>query len=577
MTRPALSLALLLAAAPALAQTAPPSAADSALVERYLDLSFASAEPARQMFADAPGPGGAVLDLALDATTRDSVRAAFYADLRPALLAEAVAFTEGPLFARAQRAAAPLTDSLSFAEVQAVLDDPGDRPLADSALAARYAAATLAASQPPEAQERIFGAVLEALPADVVEAAGGADGFRAMFEGMTRSDAMRALQLGAMTRAARLSMAPLSEADARALVAYTESEAAQYAGRTAAVGAANAMAPQMAEVMASSLADPPTPPPPPSPPPARDGVYEVAEVQPELVGGLDGLMARVVYPETARAEGVEGQAVVQFVVDEGGAVRDPVVLRSPDPRLSEAAVAAVRASRFRPGRVGGEPVPVRFALPVTFRLVDDPGPFEGVDGFRAEYPDGAWADGVGGRVVVAFAVDGAGRAVRPEVVASPDDRLAAAALGAVRGARFALRPGRADDRVELPVLFLIRPLPSGGLGSLAYAVPGTAVGAGGVLDVTETAPELVGGLRGLQVRVEYPETARRGGIQGTVQVSFVVGPDGSVRDPEVVQSPHRLLSRAALRAVRRSTFTPATANGRAVGARLTVPVRFRLR
>ena len=203
-----LALAALVAAAPALAQTTPPTAADSALVERYLVLSFASAEPARRMFADAPGPGGAVLDLALDAPTRDSVRAAFYADLRPALLAEAVAFTEGPLFARAQRAAAAPFDSLSFAELQAVIGDPGDRPLADSALAARYAAATLAASQPPEAQEVILDAVLDALPPDALEAAGGAAGFRDVFEGMTGSDQAQALQRDAMTRAARLSLAP---------------------------------------------------------------------------------------------------------------------------------------------------------------------------------------------------------------------------------------------------------------------------------------------------------------------------------------------------------------------------------
>jgi protein TonB len=125
---------------------------------------------------------------------------------------------------------------------------------------------------------------------------------------------------------------------------------------------------------------PPSPPvldvPVPEPPPAPvlpdetpdPGVFEVAEVQPELIGGLAGLQERVEYPEFARRAGIEGQVVVQFVVDERGNVVDPVVLRSPNELLSEAALEAVRESRFTPGQQRGRPVKVRFAVPVTFRL-----------------------------------------------------------------------------------------------------------------------------------------------------------------------------------------------------------------
>ncbi len=115
----------------------------------------------------------------------------------------------------------------------------------------------------------------------------------------------------------------------------------------------------------------PPPPPPPEPEPTEPDIFEVAEVQPELIGGLEGLQGRVFYPPDARAANVQGQVVLQFVVNEQGAVEDARVLRSPDDRLSEAALAAVRASRFTPGRQRGEPVKVRFAVPVTFRLPSD--------------------------------------------------------------------------------------------------------------------------------------------------------------------------------------------------------------
>jgi TonB family protein len=65
---------------------------------------------------------------------------------------------------------------------------------------------------------------------------------------------------------------------------------------------------------------------------------------------------------------VEGRVVVQFVVTEEGQVQDPIALSSPDPRLSRAAIDAVRRSRFEPGRIDGEPVRVRFSLPVDFAL-----------------------------------------------------------------------------------------------------------------------------------------------------------------------------------------------------------------
>ncbi|WP_412060380.1 energy transducer TonB [Rubrivirga sp. IMCC45206] len=114
---------------------------------------------------------------------------------------------------------------------------------------------------------------------------------------------------------------------------------------------------------------PPAPPVPPAPPAVDvDGVLDVAEVQPVLIGGLDGLQERVRYPELARRRGLEGQVVVQFVVDEQGQVVDPEAVRSPDDLLSEAAIQAVLGSRFTPGTQGGRPVRVRFTVPVTFRL-----------------------------------------------------------------------------------------------------------------------------------------------------------------------------------------------------------------
>ncbi len=122
---------------------------------------------------------------------------------------------------------------------------------------------------------------------------------------------------------------------------------------------------------------PPTPPPsrttpPPTPPEAFD-VNEVldfvpVENQPVLIGGLEGLQSRVVYPEVAQRVGASGTVFVRFVVDETGRVTEPEVVRSPNSALSEAALKAVRESHFEPGTQRGRAVKVRYTLPIQFIL-----------------------------------------------------------------------------------------------------------------------------------------------------------------------------------------------------------------
>ena len=108
-------------------------------------------------------------------------------------------------------------------------------------------------------------------------------------------------------------------------------------------------------------------PPRPSPPPRDPSrVHDVVESPPEIVNGYDGLLRRVAYPPDALAEGVGGTVLVQFVVNTDGASSDHVVLRSPDDRLSAAAVEAIRGTRFWPGHLDGLPVRTRITVPVRF-------------------------------------------------------------------------------------------------------------------------------------------------------------------------------------------------------------------
>jgi len=98
-----------------------------------------------------------------------------------------------------------------------------------------------------------------------------------------------------------------------------------------------------------------------------------------------------------------------------------------------------------------------------------------------------------------------------------------------------------------------------------------------VFIVVEDRPELIGGMAALQQAVEYPEFAKKAGIEGRVFVQFVVDEQGNVTNPQVTRGVHKLLDQAALEAVREMKFKPGKQRGKAVKVQMSLPVTFRLR
>ena len=78
---------------------------------------------------------------------------------------------------------------------------------------------------------------------------------------------------------------------------------------------------------------------------------------------------RPVYPEIAQEAGIEGTVVVQVFIDKKGRVQDTVILKGiPNTGLDEAALKAIRKTRFRPAKQRERAVGVWISIPVNFRL-----------------------------------------------------------------------------------------------------------------------------------------------------------------------------------------------------------------
>ena len=74
-----------------------------------------------------------------------------------------------------------------------------------------------------------------------------------------------------------------------------------------------------------------------------------------------------VYPEDAKAAGIEGIVVLDVVIGENGSVIEARVIRS-IPELDQAAIDAVLQWQYEPTLLNGEPVEVEMNVTINFTL-----------------------------------------------------------------------------------------------------------------------------------------------------------------------------------------------------------------
>lgn len=75
------------------------------------------------------------------------------------------------------------------------------------------------------------------------------------------------------------------------------------------------------------------------------------------------------YPEIAQEAGIEGVVVVQAFIDKKGRVKETTILKGiPNTGLDEAAMEAIRKTRFSPAKQRERKVGVWISIPVNFKL-----------------------------------------------------------------------------------------------------------------------------------------------------------------------------------------------------------------
>lgn len=93
----------------------------------------------------------------------------------------------------------------------------------------------------------------------------------------------------------------------------------------------------------------------------------------------------------------------------------------------------------------------------------------------------------------------------------------------------------------------------------------------------EQMPAPIGGIKGIQKKITYPELAKRAGVQGRVYVLAYVDEEGIVEKVELTKGIGAGCDEEAMRAVKSTLFIPGKQRDKPVKVRITVPVLFKLK
>jgi protein TonB len=102
--------------------------------------------------------------------------------------------------------------------------------------------------------------------------------------------------------------------------------------------------------------------------------FAIVEQKPTFQGGdantfTKWVFSKIIYPEIAKENGVQGRVTLQFTIETDGSVKNVKVLRGVDSSLDKEAIRVVSSSpKWKPGMQRNKPVRVKYTFPVVFQL-----------------------------------------------------------------------------------------------------------------------------------------------------------------------------------------------------------------
>ncbi len=102
-------------------------------------------------------------------------------------------------------------------------------------------------------------------------------------------------------------------------------------------------------------------------------IYTQVDEMPEFPGGYQAfiqyLAKRIRYPSSAVRQKITGRVICSFVIDKEGKVTQPQIVQGSEPIMDIETLRVIRnMPQWKPGKNKGKEVPVKFVVPVSFRM-----------------------------------------------------------------------------------------------------------------------------------------------------------------------------------------------------------------
>ncbi|MFC1725438.1 TonB family protein [candidate division KSB1 bacterium] len=290
------------------------------------------------------------------------------------------------------------------------------------------------------------------------------------------------------------------------------------------------------------------------------------EDQPKLIGGMQAIYDKLVYPEEAIKVKIEGKVTVRVLVGLTGLLEEIEVIRSSGNKLlDDAAVKACReGARYTPAQMRSKPVKFRITHRIVFRLTDDKKETKIYELPRSEYLDlknsynmvyGKLVDpgdininDLREIIAVKIDFDDSRNAKKVTIIESSGNKQLddAFVYAFMKNAFF-----KPDDIIKTAeVGFPVKPIKER-LNAISKEGKSQEKKDIPLFMAPEDQPKLIGGMQSIYDKLVYPEEAIKENIEGTVTLRVLVGTTGKPEKVETyISSGNKLLDDAAVKACR---------------------------
>ncbi len=300
--------------------------------------------------------------------------------------------------------------------------------------------------------------------------------------------------------------------------------------------------------------------------------------------------------------GLEGNVLVDFLVDTQGNVRQAYAIRSNNPAFEPGALAAVRRWHFQPGLKDGNPVVCHMQVPIVFEIpgnrgsdlfsitasgkklpaefrVDTPPKVKGV--VLPVYPVSLLAQHISGEGTVVAFIDQRGRVIHAMVTHASRPEFGYALQAAISACEF--EPAMRDGK---PAATLIRREEKFNWEMLTDHLDPNAIGSDqSLLRTLQRHPERFASARELSAPIRplgrraptFPPDVAAVTSTGEALIEFVIDYDGHARVPRIVSATRPEFGYAAVQAVAYWDFEPPLQGKKHVMTKVQIPIRFSVR